>query len=81
MIALKHITDGASKTMLIVEKYVPSNLYDGKSWGDNFAWTQGDSWEGIRFAHRPEVDGKPAEGRQPENDAALTEFVDDTRGA
>jgi len=77
LVSLKHILDGSSKTLLIVEKYVPSNVYDGKSWGDNFAWIQGAQWEGVRFAHDPL---KESGRRPPENDTPLETLVDDTRG-
>jgi prepilin-type processing-associated H-X9-DG protein len=36
--------------MLLGEKYVPSNAYLGGAWGDNFAWTRGAEWEGLRYA-------------------------------
>lgn len=69
LVGVKHITDGTSKTMLLGEKYVPSNAYQGTAWGDNFAWIQGVQWEGVRFANDP-----------PLNDDPLDELVDDTRG-
>jgi prepilin-type N-terminal cleavage/methylation domain-containing protein/prepilin-type processing-associated H-X9-DG protein len=50
LIATKHITDGTSHTILLGEKYVPSNAYLGGAFGDNFAWTRGTTWEGIRYA-------------------------------
>jgi prepilin-type processing-associated H-X9-DG protein len=52
LIATKHITDGTSHTILLGEKYVPSNAYLGGAWGDNFAWTRGSEWEGVRYAWR-----------------------------
>jgi prepilin-type processing-associated H-X9-DG protein len=52
LVSMKHITDGSSHTMLLGEKYVPSNAYLGGSWGDNFAWTRGSEWEGVRYAWR-----------------------------
>jgi prepilin-type processing-associated H-X9-DG protein len=51
LISTKHITDGTSHTLLLAEKYVPSNAYLGGAWGDNFPWTRGSEWEGIRFAY------------------------------
>ena len=51
LIAMKRIEDGSSHTMLVAEKYVPSNAYQGGSWGDNFPWTRGSEWEGVRFAY------------------------------
>ncbi|TWT36584.1 hypothetical protein KOR34_14900 [Posidoniimonas corsicana] len=68
LIAPRHITDGTSKTMLLGEKYVPQNLYEGKSHGDNFAWIQGAQWEAVRFANDP-----------PKNDDPI-EIVPDGRG-
>ena len=50
LVATKHITDGTSHTILLAEKYVPSNTYLGGSYGDNFAWTRGAEWEGVRYA-------------------------------
>jgi hypothetical protein len=52
LIAMKHITDGASHTMMLGEKYVPSNAYQGGAYGDNFTWTRGSEWEGVRYAWR-----------------------------
>ena len=52
LIGMKQITDGSSHTMLLAEKYVPSNAYQGGSYGDNFPWTRGSEWEGIRYAYR-----------------------------
>jgi prepilin-type N-terminal cleavage/methylation domain-containing protein len=50
LVSTKHITDGTSHTLLLAEKYVPANTYLGGSYGDNFPWTRGSEWEGIRFA-------------------------------
>jgi prepilin-type N-terminal cleavage/methylation domain-containing protein/prepilin-type processing-associated H-X9-DG protein len=50
LVSTKHVTDGTSHTMLIGEKYVPSNAYLGGAYGDNFAWTRGAEWEGVRYA-------------------------------
>jgi prepilin-type processing-associated H-X9-DG protein len=52
LVSTKHITDGTSHTMLLGEKYVPSNAYLGGAWGDNFTWTRGSTWDGIRYAWR-----------------------------
>ena len=49
MVALKHILDGTSKTMMLGEKYVPSVQYQGGAYGDNFSWIQGNAWEGVRY--------------------------------
>ena len=50
LISTKHIVDGTSKTILLGEKYVPANEYLGGAYGDNFAWTRGAEWEGIRYS-------------------------------
>jgi prepilin-type N-terminal cleavage/methylation domain-containing protein/prepilin-type processing-associated H-X9-DG protein len=52
LVSPKNITDGTSHTVLLGEKYVPSNAYQGGSYGDNFAWTRGSEWEGVRYAWR-----------------------------
>jgi prepilin-type processing-associated H-X9-DG protein len=52
LVSTKHITDGTSHTMLLGEKYVPSNAYQGGAYGDNFTWTRGSEWEGVRYAWR-----------------------------
>jgi prepilin-type N-terminal cleavage/methylation domain-containing protein len=52
LISTKHITDGTSHTILLAEKYVPSNAYLGGAYGDNFTWTRGSEWEGVRYAYR-----------------------------
>jgi prepilin-type processing-associated H-X9-DG protein len=57
---MKQITDGSSHTMLLAEKYVPRNAYQGGSYGDNFPWTRGSEWEGVRFAW-PYSDNNPDE--------------------
>jgi prepilin-type N-terminal cleavage/methylation domain-containing protein/prepilin-type processing-associated H-X9-DG protein len=53
IIAAKHLLDGASKTMLVGEKYVPNIQYGGGTWGDNFSWIQGNAWEGVRYSDNP----------------------------
>ncbi len=63
LVSTKRIEDGTSQTMLITEKYVPTNAYGGGSYGDNFGWTQGSAWEGIRYSNdEPEHDG-PVQGQ------------------
>jgi prepilin-type processing-associated H-X9-DG protein len=57
LVSTKHITDGTSHTMLLAEKYVPSNAYLGGAWGDNFTWTRGSTWEGVRYAWN--INGNP----------------------
>jgi prepilin-type N-terminal cleavage/methylation domain-containing protein/prepilin-type processing-associated H-X9-DG protein len=80
LVAAKHITDGTSHTMLLGEKYVPRNLYEGGAWGDNFGWIRGSDWEGIRYAdpagNLPPNPNDPV--ISPRNDDPITP-VDDTR--
>jgi len=53
LIAIKHIVDGTSKTMLIGEKYVPNIDYTGTTYGDNRGWARGFTWEAMRFSDLP----------------------------
>jgi prepilin-type N-terminal cleavage/methylation domain-containing protein/prepilin-type processing-associated H-X9-DG protein len=71
LISTKNIEDGTSHTILIGEKYVPAIAYQGGAWGDNFSWTRGSEWEGMRFinrtnnqdrAPRPDTDPEPVNG-------------------
>jgi Protein of unknown function (DUF1559) len=57
LIGMKHVQDGSSHTLLLGEKFVPTNAYGGGAYGDNFAWTQGTAWEGVRYVW-PWADGK-----------------------
>jgi prepilin-type N-terminal cleavage/methylation domain-containing protein len=41
VISWKDITDGVSNTMLIGEKLVPGNQYEGGGWSDDKGWTDG----------------------------------------
>jgi prepilin-type processing-associated H-X9-DG protein len=59
LISTKQITDGTSHTLLIVEKYVPSNAYGGGAWGDNFGWQIGSPWEGTRYSNDPPLNDTP----------------------
>lgn len=69
LIAMRHIEDGSSNTMLIGEKYVPGNYYQGGAYGDNFAWTRGAEWEGIRYADvQVDDDDVSYSARPPQND-------------
>jgi prepilin-type N-terminal cleavage/methylation domain-containing protein/prepilin-type processing-associated H-X9-DG protein len=52
LVAIKHLIDGTSKTMMIGEKYVPNIQYQGGAYGDNFSWIQGNAWEGVRFSNK-----------------------------
>ena len=68
LVSLKHIEDGTSKTMLLAEKYVPKNAYQGGAWGDNFAWTIGSDWEGVRYADWRGADPDATNINRPLND-------------
>jgi prepilin-type N-terminal cleavage/methylation domain-containing protein len=46
------IEDGTSKTLLVGEKWVASNVYGGGLWGDNYGWYTGHAWETVRFANK-----------------------------
>jgi prepilin-type N-terminal cleavage/methylation domain-containing protein/prepilin-type processing-associated H-X9-DG protein len=59
LLSVRKLTDGTSKTMLVGEKYIPSNKYDGGAYGDNFAWTRGAEWEGVRFANKHPLNDDP----------------------
>jgi prepilin-type processing-associated H-X9-DG protein len=61
LISMKHITDGTSKTMLLGDKYVPANAYGGGAYGDNFAWIQGNAWEGVRFSDLAPLNDTPVD--------------------
>ena len=40
-IRFSQITDGTSKTMMISEKFLRTDLYDGESWSDDRGWSDG----------------------------------------
>lgn len=69
LISTKNIEDGTSQTMLLAEKYVPSNVNQGSAWGDNFGWTAAAQWDTLRFSRA-----------RPRNDTPLNQLEDDTRG-
>jgi prepilin-type N-terminal cleavage/methylation domain-containing protein/prepilin-type processing-associated H-X9-DG protein len=69
LVSTKHIVDGTSHTMLLAEKYVPSNVVQGTAWGDNFGWTAAAQWDTLRFSRA-----------RPRNDTPLAQLQDDTRG-
>jgi prepilin-type N-terminal cleavage/methylation domain-containing protein/prepilin-type processing-associated H-X9-DG protein len=69
LISTKHILDGTSQTMLLAEKYVPSNVNQGSAWGDNFGWTAAAQWDTLRFSND-----------RPLNDTPLEELENDGRG-
>jgi prepilin-type N-terminal cleavage/methylation domain-containing protein len=50
LVSTKNIEDGTSHTMLIAEKFVPTNAYGGGAYGDNFGWYNGALWDTVRFA-------------------------------
>jgi prepilin-type N-terminal cleavage/methylation domain-containing protein/prepilin-type processing-associated H-X9-DG protein len=51
-VSLGEIEDGTSKTLLVGEKWVASNVYGGGLWGDNYGWYTGNSWETLRFSNK-----------------------------
>jgi prepilin-type N-terminal cleavage/methylation domain-containing protein/prepilin-type processing-associated H-X9-DG protein len=75
LVANKHITDGTSHTILLGEKYVPRNAYPGGAYGDNFAWTRGSEWEGIRFADPAGNDPDANFHNPPLNDDAVGQYT------
>lgn len=74
LVATKHITDGTSHTIMLGEKYVPRNAYPGGAWGDNFAWTRGSEWEGIRFADPAGNNPTANDHFPPLNDDAVGQY-------
>ena len=47
---LRQVSDGASKTLLAAEKYIPSNRYtDGSHVGDNNSMYEGWDWDVVRW--------------------------------
>jgi prepilin-type processing-associated H-X9-DG protein len=50
-ISMAEIEDGTSKTLLVGEKWVATNVYGGGLWGDNYGWYTGHSWETVRFSN------------------------------
>jgi prepilin-type N-terminal cleavage/methylation domain-containing protein len=57
------ITDGASKTLLVSEKWIYPGWYDeGGGSGDNFGWADGwdcDTMRSALYPIRPDSDGRP----------------------
>jgi hypothetical protein len=60
-IGIRKISDGTSKTLLAMEKYIRSDHYTtGQDWGDNETWCTGFNNDNFRTAYfRPERD-KPS---------------------
>jgi prepilin-type N-terminal cleavage/methylation domain-containing protein/prepilin-type processing-associated H-X9-DG protein len=59
-VALRHITDGASKTYLIGEKFVDALAYEtGTNRGDNETWCTGYSNDNYRSAYMPPAQDAP----------------------
>jgi prepilin-type processing-associated H-X9-DG protein len=56
-VSVSDIEDGTSKTLLVGEKWVASDVYGGGLWGDNYGWYTGHAWDTIRFSNqRPRQD-------------------------
>jgi prepilin-type N-terminal cleavage/methylation domain-containing protein/prepilin-type processing-associated H-X9-DG protein len=69
------ITDGTSNTLMLGEKFVPSDHYTAvDTWGDNESWAGGNSWTHTRCANQiPRRDApyaSVAPGTAPPNAAA-----------
>lgn len=69
------ITDGTSNTIMLGEKFVPSDHYNtAATWGDNESWAGGNSWTHTRCANqiprRDERYAAVAPGTSPPNAAA-----------
>jgi prepilin-type N-terminal cleavage/methylation domain-containing protein/prepilin-type processing-associated H-X9-DG protein len=62
LISTAKIEDGTSKTILIGEKWVGSDVYQGGSWGDNFGFYQGNAWETVRFSDQAPRQDAPING-------------------
>jgi prepilin-type N-terminal cleavage/methylation domain-containing protein len=58
-VSMAKIEDGTSKTILVGEKWVASNVYGGGLFGDDFGWYQGNAWDAIRFSIRPPQNDSP----------------------
>jgi prepilin-type N-terminal cleavage/methylation domain-containing protein len=74
-VKMTSITDGTSNTLLLGEKFVPTDHYlTGDTWGDNEAWAGGNSWTHTRNANQPPRQDAPyakvAPGTAPPNAAA-----------
>jgi prepilin-type N-terminal cleavage/methylation domain-containing protein len=64
-ISFPQITDGASKTLLVSEKWVHGNRYDGGGLADNRGWADGWDYDHLRscmFAPRPDSQGTEPDG-------------------
>jgi len=56
-ISYRRLVDGASKTLLIAEKFVSMDNREGGSWGDNTGYYCGWGWDSVRFGRRaPQYD-------------------------
>jgi hypothetical protein len=60
LLSIAKIEDGTSKTLLIGEKFVPSNAYEGGAWGDNYGWYQGHAWDSVRYSNDPPEQDNPS---------------------
>ena len=64
-IGFSKITDGTSKTMIVSEKYVRNDLYQGGSWSDDKGWTDGwdpDTMRSTCYPPKQDSEGFPEEG-------------------
>ena len=62
----KDIKDGSSKTMIVAEKRVFSNLYESGDWHDDIGWTDGWDPDIMRFtAYQPGVDVREGSAGAP----------------
>jgi prepilin-type N-terminal cleavage/methylation domain-containing protein len=53
LIGVAQIEDGTTNTLMLGEKYVNADWYDGGSWGDNFSGLRGWGWNIARFSNQP----------------------------
>src|SRR5206468_1003088 len=75
-VRLTSITDGTSNTLMIGEKFVPSDLYAAATaWGDNNPWTTGADWTVYRCANQQPKQDVPSstvtQGTPPPNAGAM----------
>lgn len=75
-ISSQHVSDGLSNTLLLSEKWVNPDDYEGGAWYDNFGWTDGWDPDIVRFAaFKPLPDG--AAECVPTNDCSTPAAVAD----
>ena len=74
-VRLTSITDGTSNTLMLGEKFVPTDLYSAATaWGDNNPWPTGADWTVYRCANQQPKQDIPSsavtQGTPPPNAAA-----------